>query len=431
MASLTVLILAYCFVSAVNARALFLEGENRFDYFNNYIKWLPHSYDSASTWRAFWQYLGLALFFWAARDWLLEKHAKDAVCSDPSRTNAKGRLELRNSIGGFDSFRGDRHSDPPISSPNFPVRLQRMLWILCINGALIALEGILQRLSGTNKLLWLVIPRFNDVSIAQFGPFAYRSNAGSYLNLIWPVCMGFWLTLRQTKMFHSARPPSRGGSHTILLPCAVLMAVAPFVSTSRGATLIAVAQLFGTGTILAFTMRKDSRLVQAGAFALFALILGLSVILGWEELAPRFKSVFADKMSNRFEIYDNSQRIAKDHPMFGTGAGTFGAAYLLYKQPNQQWHAYAHNDWLETRITFGAIVSLIIISIPLLTVLQCRLGSGFPAGNAFLACLGLSLAGALVHARFDFPFQIYSILSLFILLCAIVFSAGKGVPHAS
>ena len=78
LAGFTVLILTYCLVSALNARALFLEGENRFEYFDNYIKWLPHSYDSRSTWKVFWQYLGLAFFFWATRDWLLRKTASES-----------------------------------------------------------------------------------------------------------------------------------------------------------------------------------------------------------------------------------------------------------------------------------------------------------------------------------------------------------------
>ena len=33
----------------------------------------------------------------------------------------------------------------------------------------------------------------------------------------------------------------------------------------------------------------------------------------------------------------------------------------------------------------------------------------------------LALAGCLVHARYDFPFQVHSIVFLFLVLCAILF----------
>ena len=42
-----------------------------------------------------------------------------------------------------------------------------------------------------------------------------------------------------------------------------------------------------------------------------------------------------------------------------------------------------------------------------------------------LVMMGLALAGCLVHARFDFPFQVHSILFLFILLCAILVNLSR------
>src|SRR5262249_30861673 len=72
LAILSVLILSYCLTSAINARATLISGANRFEY-HDPISWLPHSYDSASTWAAFWNYLGLALYFWGLYDWLVTK----------------------------------------------------------------------------------------------------------------------------------------------------------------------------------------------------------------------------------------------------------------------------------------------------------------------------------------------------------------------
>jgi hypothetical protein len=109
------------------------------------------------------------------------------------------------------------------------------------------------------------------------------------LQKLWPVTLGFWLALRQ-----SARATARagvrigGGSYLVLLPGAVLMAACPIVSTTRG-----------------HPHRGGKNVVK----------------------------------------------IARDFPVLGTGAGTFGSLYQLYRSdPEQDWAAYVHDDWLETRM---------------------------------------------------------------------------------
>ena len=50
LAVLTLAILAYCAVAALNARATYDEMSVRFNY-REFIRWLPHSYDRDRTWR--------------------------------------------------------------------------------------------------------------------------------------------------------------------------------------------------------------------------------------------------------------------------------------------------------------------------------------------------------------------------------------------
>jgi hypothetical protein len=158
LAAGTFCILLYCLVSAWNARAIYHPGQWSFEY-RNAIPWLPHSYDQAASWEAFWKYLGLAGLFWALRDWLLTLSPKEAA-----------RLELE----GFSNHAGSR----------LPVRLRRLFWVLTLNGTLLAIEGLMQRAEGGNKLLWLIVPRYNRDPESQFGPYAYRANAAQYFNLL-------------------------------------------------------------------------------------------------------------------------------------------------------------------------------------------------------------------------------------------------------
>jgi hypothetical protein len=410
---LTVAVLFYCLVSAVNARATYFPEQRRFEY-RDYIAWLPHSYDPGATWEAFWSYLGLACLFWATRDWLLGK------------TSAE-----RRGLRPVSSAAGEAPPTAPatsISSRDFTYvsdRLRRLLWIVCINGGILALEAILQRLSGTNKLLWLVRPSINNFAALQFGPYAYRSNAASYLNLMWPVCVGFWLVLRRSAMDSPRQGRVGQGSHILLLPCAVLMAAAPIISTARGGALIAFVNLMTVCAVLIFATRRERPAIRIGILSLFLVIGLFAGYLGWSQLAGRLEIMFVDRMSNRAEIYQNSDLIARNFPLFGTGAGTFGTIYRLYKEPTQEWAAYLHDDWLETRITFGGLGFAMILLMLLLAATRWIFSAGIPTRWEFVATVWLSITGCLVHAKFDFPFQIYSIQFLFLLLCAVLVSVSR------
>ena len=401
LATLTAVILAYCLVAAINARSTFVSREMAFVPHES-IAWLPHSYDSRATWQAFWMYLGLALTFWAARDWFLGKTAKERRAARGEEREAEDRS-------------------------TFPTRLQRLLWVLCLNGALLALEGILQRLSGTEKLLWLLQPVFNQTGDLQFGPYAYRSNAAQYFNLLWPVCLGQWWTLRRPNR-RAGRAAGRMGSgpRVVLLPCAVLMAAAPIISSSRGGAIVAAMEMLGALSLLLFAQRKGHGLVRLGVILVFGAVLLLAGRLGWEKLGPRLKTILSDDMSGRVEIYRNAEQMALDFPVFGTGPGTFPQVYHLYRANAQAtWAAYAHNDWLETLVTFGWVGFVPIILALGIVVLRWFGEGGINAQWLFVSLIWLALAGCLVHARFDFPLQIYSTLALSLHLCAILFCLSR------
>ena len=84
------------------------------------------------------------------------------------------------------------------------------------------------------------------------------------------------------------------------------------------------------------------------------------------------------------------------------------------------WPAQLHNDWLETRITFGWLGSGLIALALVAVVLRWFARGGIHGGRRFIILIWLALAGCLVHARYDFPFQIHSIVLLFLVLCAIL-----------
>ena len=392
MAVLTFLLLAYCLVSALNARAEFEDGVQVFN--DHYFIWLPHSYAESFTWSALWNYLALACFFWAARDWLLGKSSRE---------------------------RGEAPFDAPgMVSPALaplPGRLTRLLWVLSINGALLAAVSILQRLDGTDRLLWLLQPRFGGADF-HFGPFSYRGNGAQYFNLLWPVSLAFWWTLFRAS--HAARRADArigGEPHLVLLPCVLVQAAAPVISSSHGGTVVAAVLAIGTLGIFLIGNWNLSAKMRAGMLAPFVLGIALASYLGWNQFETGFINAFQDDLGDRIEIYEHARQMSVDHPLFGTGPGTFPALYQLYRTSGtEDWAAYAHNDWLETVITFGWVgFGLALLALAhLFTHWWAR--DGIRCRWDLAAMIWLAMGGCLFHARFDFPFQVYSLLLLFLLL---------------
>jgi O-antigen ligase len=263
LAVLTVVLLGWCLISAWNARANYQLGKRAFDYFEC-IRWLPHSYDRDRTWLVFWQYLGYACFFWALRDWLLgktpdERQAARDAAAEPHRR---------------------------ISNP-IPARFRRLLWVLCINGALVALVSILHKISGAEKLLWILKSRTAGPE-AHFGPYNYRTNAAQYLNLVWPLCLGFWWVLRhEARVTRFAHSRAGEGAHVLLLPCSVLLAAAPIVSNSRGGAIGSAA--LAVAAVLIFLIASPRRQMSTKLAVTFTMgiVLVLGFTLGWDKLSKR------------------------------------------------------------------------------------------------------------------------------------------------
>jgi len=400
LALATAAILGYCAVAALNARALYDPWRMTFDY-RDFISWLPHSYDRDRTWRYFSRYLALALSFWAARDWLLVKTPAD------QRAARAGEAAIAPGV-------------------LLPQRLRLLLWVLSINGALLAGEALVQRLSGTEKLLWLVRPRLNAFADAQLGPFNYRSNGAQYLNLIWPVALGLWWRLRRA----AQRLPAKGGGfqrhkHHLLLPCVLLMAAIPVLSLSRGGAIVAVVSMLAATAVLWFGWRHHRVWQRLGLLGFFGVALGLGAHFGGAKLSQRLSEADMGFLQ-REKMYDTARRIADDYPLFGTGPGTLDPVFQLYRNSaDEYWPAQLHNDWLETQVTFGWLGSALIGLAFLLVLARYLLPGGMPTGWRLPLLIWVALGGCLLHARWDFPLQVNSILFLFLLHCAVLTTLSR------
>lgn len=392
MAALTVLVLFYCFVSALNARATYDAQTQSLEY-HRFVPWLPFTYDRHLTSQMFWNYLGLASLFWSLRDWLLH----------PPRPEA-------------------RESEVVLG---LPPRFRTLLWSITLSSTALALQGLFQRLHGTENLLWLR-PMYAGRAEDMFGPFAFRGNAAQYFNLAWPLILGFWWMERERArlMMWDGRKIG-GGPHLILLLSTVVTAAAPIVASSAGGTLVNLTLL--TFTAFVFLVHRGGTWKTRCTILLVCLsVLALGGTLGWDQVAPRLRHLFRTPYANPNELYANAQQMALDYPLFGIGPGAFRILYPLYRADlSQPWQAFLHDDWLETRVTFGWVGSMLVLSLLGMALTRWFFAGGVASRWEMIAMLWVAVGGCLAHAKFSFPLQVYSILALLLVELAILSSLSR------
>ncbi len=363
--------LFYNLIAAANAQSVFDVSNGAFGPLSH-LAWLPHSYDRSASWLAFWQNMALAGTFWAARSWLLRAAPSTGL---------------------------------------LPKRARVFLMFMVTNGFLLAVIALLQRLDKTQKLLWLVKPRINQSPGEQFGPFAYRGNGLEYIGLLWPVALGLW------SMYSGAQRQDRlFGRRSWLLLCALTMAACPFLWESRLAAAINAAILLLAAGILFASHRLARPRIAVLTVVAGAIALGLAV--NWRGILERFAKAGLDT-NGRAQLWQAGWAMFSDHWLFGVGPGAFRSLYPLYRTDlHAPWLAQMHCDWLQTLATYG-IVGSAFLGAGLAALFFSPGQSGkLPARYSFVILASVGLIGCLAAATVDFPFQVYSIEQLFVVLAA-------------
>ncbi|RME92797.1 MAG: hypothetical protein D6766_09410, partial [Verrucomicrobia bacterium] len=212
-------LLVWCLAGALNSAGRVDLEHNRWIASEGFIAWLPHSYDGPSTWGAFFTGLAAVGFFWGARNWLVSEVSKDRRMAEES----------------------GRHSRKRRRSKNLPRAMHRLLWMLALSGVLLVVVAVLQRVSGTPNLLWVIPDPLERSPEAHFGPFPYRNHAAQYLSLAWPLVIGLWLFGGRSRRSYLDSAARVGGSPRILLvACALAMLGGAVGTMSRGGWILAV-----------------------------------------------------------------------------------------------------------------------------------------------------------------------------------------------
>jgi len=299
-----------------------------------------------------------------------------------------------------------------------------ILRLLVLNAVLLSIEGILQQLSGSGRLLGFRTPRYGG---GIFGPFVCCNNFASYANLCLPIALGMFLL---PDILPRRRDPAESSMPERFFWgfCAAILFAAVVLSASRAGVVVS---LLITGLAVldfAFRRRRSSRGFR-GSHLTILLLLGGGVILlvgGTTHVLWRFDHTeLAEPV--RWDAWKALWMAICDSPWWGYGLGTFRYLFPFYKPVENRWsYEYAHSDWLEALFDFGGfgfcLVAIFAGSV-LLHIAKERILKTSAFRRSVAGCILISLLGCLVHALVDFPLHIAAVQITFIAVAATGLSA--------
>ncbi|HUZ46436.1 MAG TPA: O-antigen ligase family protein [Terriglobia bacterium] len=285
---------------------------------------------------------------------------------------------------------------------------------------LMGLFAILQFFSSHGLIYWVV-----KSPGRTFGPYVNHNDYAGLMEMLVPIAAAYVLS----------RP--RSDYQRLLLAFAVCIPVGSLLlSASRGGFVS-----FLVETLIFAWVLWNGIQAQNSYKPLFIGALGVAAAaLFFFWMAPGSVSSRLGSLGNvlhapeatygdRMHVAYDSLRIFRDHPLIGTGLGSFGSVFPAYQSfPTNQLYPYAHNDYAQALAETGAIGGLVILgSLVLFFRLAFRNLRDRLEREAGWIQLGaaVGVCGLLVHSFVDFNLHIPANAAWFAVLVALSTMAAR------
>ncbi len=291
--------------------------------------------------------------------------------------------------------------------------LRRVATALVVGGFLMAVFGLVQKLSGTRSIYWFHVPRFGgDI----FGPFTNRNHFAAHMNMTLGIAVGLLLATAHAAMPAGATcrerlaalSTARAGAPALLAFAAAIMAASVCATLSRAGIL----SLVLSGALLgAVAAARRALPVGRAAVAAAALIFLLAVgWLGWRPVIERMGTLanVTQEPSGRARLTATvgTLEVFGAWPAFGCGFGAFQHAFPRFQDPGIQFARWlhAHNDYAQLLAEGGVVGALLALGAALLLAGTLLKGYGRAGtrGRLMAAGLALALLAVAVHSLFDY-----------------------------
>ncbi len=310
-----------------------------------------------------------------------------------------------------------------------PRRLRLVARLVIIFGFVLAVYGLMQHFVNPRTIFWVREPKQAE----PFGPYVNRHHFAGYMELVLAMPLGL--------LFAGAV----GRERVVLYAFAsAIMAIALVMTNSRGGLLSMVCEILFLAAVsmlargrgrareerdLGSRARSAAIRIGLGFAMVLAVFVGVLYFGGDQALSRVAGTVYSDDpTTGRAHFWRGTLGIIRDHPVLGTGLGSFGAVYPRYDTGNGTYRLeQAHNDYLQVLSDAGVVggaLALCFVGLLFWTALK-RMQSPdrFRRGVA-LGALG-GCVGVLVHSFFDFTLHTTANALLFLLLAALATVNGR------
>jgi len=235
-----------------------------------------------------------------------------------------------------------------------------------------------------------------------FGPFVYPNALAGFLVVVFaPVLAWIWVRARgwDVRVKWIALVFAAGE----MLFCLLL-------TGSRGGFAA-----FGCMALaVLWCLVPKGRQGAAKAIVVLVVVLGGVVALAWHGGLLHFGT---ESLEARTDYWRGAIRIIKDHPWIGTGPGTFGSIYPMYKTALTEEAATVHNNFLQMWSDSGVLAFLAFAVLWIVAVRDSFRLARERTGDVAAAAICGALVGWTVHGLVDFELYVPGVaLPVFVLL---------------
>jgi len=208
-----------------------------------------------------------------------------------------------------------------------------LIWTILFTALIVSVIGLIKKFWGNPFPFWhYEYMRGNAGQLIS--TFSNRNHLASYMVIMVPLTIGFLLT-----DFHSARSFLLSAFLSVFLFVLITCFARSAWASAIASVLFLVFVLILSGY---YEIKKIIGITIGGLFLAF-VVIALNT-----EIIHRFLTIGTDDLSGRVTVWKNVIAMIKEHPLTGTGPGTFTHAFTLYHPPAYDYRqTLAHNEYLQ------------------------------------------------------------------------------------
>ena len=304
-------------------------------------------------------------------------------------------------------------------------------------GLLMAVVAIVQAALWNGKVYGFWQPVNSNA--VPFGSFINRNHYAGWMLLALPVVLGYFAA-QVTKGMASVSPgwrsrvmwfSTREALRAVLVGVsAITMALALSLTFSRsGTACFLIAMLLAAIGVL---RRRHATWIQRTLMIGFLLVCVAAAFWKGVDVTAERMTALGPGLGNRVGLWEDTWRIHRMFPVFGTGFNTFGTSTLLLQrfQADTLHYIEAHNDYLQLLAEGGYLVAVPAALLLALFAWQVRARFKEDRDDATGYWLRLGavtgIVAILLQDLVEFSLQMPGNFALFTVLCAI--AVRKATP---